>query len=64
MNISSELLNYCRKKLGNKFTKEFVKEKERSDNFINALINTDNFNIFYNMLEEDYSKNIFKRVIL
>ncbi|WP_157151362.1 FkbM family methyltransferase [Brachyspira sp. SAP_772] len=64
MSISNDLLNDCRKKLGNKFTKEFIKEKENSDNFINALINTDNFDIFYNMLEEDYSKNIFRKVVL
>lgn len=64
MNISSELLNDCRKKLGNKFTKEFIEEREGSDNFINALINTDNFDIFYSMLEEDYSKNIFKKIVL
>ena len=64
MNISKELLNDCRKKLGNKFTKEFIEEKESKDNFINSLINSDNFDIFYNMLEEDYSKNIFKKVVL
>ena len=64
MSVSNELLNDCRKELKNKFTKEFIKEKENSDNFINALINTDNFDIFYNMLEEDYSKNIFKKTVL
>ena len=49
---------------GNKFTKEFIEEKENSDSFIKALINTDNFDIFYSMLEEDYSKNIFKKIVL
>ena len=63
-NISNELLNDCRRKLKNKFTKEFIKEKEDSDNFIKALINTNNFDIFYSMLEEEYSKNIFKKIVL
>ena len=62
--VSNELLNECRKKLGNKFTREFIEEKEDSDNFIKALINTDYFDIFYSMLKEDYSKNIFKKIVL
>ncbi|MEI0612616.1 FkbM family methyltransferase [Brachyspira pilosicoli] len=64
MSISNELLNNCRKKLGDKFKKEFIKEKEKSDNFINALVNTDNFDIFYSMLEEDYSRYLFKKIVL
>lgn len=64
MSVSNELLTDCRKKLGNKFTKEFIEEKENSDSFIKALINTDNFDIFYSMLEEDCSKNIFKKIVL
>ena len=58
-----EILEDCRNIVKNKFSKEEIEKIECSDNFIKAIIETDNFNIFYNMLEDDYSKSLFKRII-
>ena len=58
-----EILEGCRNIVKNKFSKEEIEKIECSDNFIKAIIETDNFNIFYNMLEDDYSKSLFKRII-
>ena len=59
----AELLEECRNTVKNKFTKEEIEKIEESDNFIKAMIEEDNFNIFYNMLNENYSKEIFKKIV-
>ena len=58
-----EILEECRRIVSNKISKESLKNIESSDNFIKAIIETDNFNIFYNMLEEEYSKSLFKKIV-
>ena len=58
-----ELLEECRNTVKNKFSKEEIKKIEDSDNFIKAMIKADNFNIFYNMLNENYSKMLFKKIV-
>ena len=61
--ISQELLNKCRKLIGKKFDKNRINEIESADNFIKALIDGKNFNILYDMLEEKYSKKLFKKIV-
>ncbi|WP_157153680.1 FkbM family methyltransferase [Brachyspira murdochii] len=58
-----ELLEKCRNTVKNKFTIEEIEKIEESDNFIKAIIETNNFNIFYNMLNENYSKILFKKIV-
>lgn len=62
--ISQELLNKCRKLINKKFDKNHIEKIESNDNFIKALINGKNFNIFYNMLEDNISKNFFKKAVI
>lgn len=63
-NISRELLNKCRKLIGKKFDKNRINEIESSDNFIKALIDGKNFNIFYDMLEDNISKKFFSKAVI
>ena len=60
-NISQELLKKCRKLIGKKFYKNRINEIENADNFIKTLIDGKNFNTLYDMLEEKYSKKLFKK---
>ena len=63
-NISQELLEKCRKLIGNKFDKNRINEIESSDNFIKALIDGKNFDIFYDMLEDNISKKFFSKAVV
>lgn len=62
--ISQELLEKCRKLIGKKFDKNHIAKIESNDNFIKALIKGKNFNIFYNMLEDNISKSFFKKAVI
>ena len=61
--ISQELLNKCRKLINKKFDKDKIEKIESEDNFIKALIEGKNFNIFYDMLKEEYSKKLFEKIV-
>ena len=61
--ISQELLNKCRKLINKKFDKNKIEKIESEDNFIKALIDGENFNIFYDMLKEEYSKKLFEKIV-
>ena len=63
-NISQKLLNKCRKSINKKFDKNKIEKIESEDNFIKALIEGENFNIFYYMLKDDISKKIFKKATI
>ena len=62
--ISQELLNKCRKLINKKFDKNKIEKIESEDNFIKALIEGENFNIFYYMLKDDISKKNFKKATI
>ena len=62
--ISQELLNKCRKLINKKFNKNKIEKIESEDNFIKALIEGENFNIFYDMLKDDISKKFFKKATI
>ena len=62
--ISQELLNKCRKLINKKFDKNKIEKIESEDNFIKALIDGENFNIFYDMLKDDISKKFFKKATI
>ena len=62
--ISQELLNKCRKLINKKFDKNKIEKIENEDNFIKALIEGENFNIFYDMLKDNISKKFFKKATI
>ena len=62
--IPQELLNKCRKLINKKFDKNKIEKIESEDNFIKALIEGENFNIFYYMLKDDISKKNFKKATI
>ena len=62
--ISQELLNKCRKLINKKFDKNKIDKIESEDNFIKALIEGKNFNIFYDMLKDNISKKFFKKATI
>ena len=62
--ISQELLNKCRKLINKKFDKNKIEKIESEDNFIKALIEGKNFNIFYDMLKDNISKKFFKKATI
>ena len=62
--ISQELLNKCRKLINKKFDKNKIDKIESEDNFIKALIEGENFNIFYDMLKDNISKKFFKKATI
>ena len=62
--ISKELLNKCRKLINKKFDKNKIEKIESNDNFIKALIEGKNFNIFYDMLKDNISKKFFKKATI
>mgnify|MGYP000248479726 CR=1 FL=1 len=62
--MSQELLNKCRKLINKKFDKNKIEKIESEDNFIKALIEGENFNIFYDMLKEEYSKKLFEKIVI
>ena len=62
--ISQELLNKCRKLINKKFDKNKIEKIESEDNFIKALIEGENFNIFYDMLKDNISKKFFKKATI
>ena len=62
--ISQELLNKCRKLINKKFDKDKIEKIESEDNFIKALIEGENFNIFYDMLKDNISKKFFKKATI
>ncbi|WP_300367948.1 FkbM family methyltransferase [Brachyspira sp.] len=60
-----KILEECRSKVMKKISSANIVETENNDNFINAMKEDHNnsFEIFYNMLEEDYSKELFKKIV-
>lgn len=62
--ISQELLEKCRKLVGKKFDKNHIEKIENNDNFIKALIDGENFNILYDMLEDNISKKFFNKAVI
>ena len=62
--ISQELLEKCRKLACKKFDKNHIEKIESNDNFIKALIDGKNFNILYDMLEDNISKKFFNKVVI
>ena len=62
--ISQELLNKCKKLINKKFDKNKIEKIESEDNFIKALIDGENFNIFYDMLKDNISKKFFKKATI
>ena len=62
--ISQELLNKCRKLINKKFDKNKIEKIESEDNFIKALIEGENFNIFYDMLKDNISKKFYKKATI
>ncbi|WP_295161500.1 FkbM family methyltransferase [uncultured Brachyspira sp.] len=60
-----KILEECRKTVNKTFSKEEIEKIENSDSFIKAIKNErdNSFEIFYNMLEEEYSKNLFKKIV-
>lgn len=62
--ISQELLEKCRKLVGKKFDKNHIEKIENNDNFIKALIDGENFNILYDMLEDNISKKFFNKSVI
>ena len=62
--MSQELLNKCRKLINKKFDKNKIEKIESEDNFIKALIDGENFNIFYDMLKDNISKKFFKKATI
>ena len=62
--ISQELLNKCRKLINKKFDKNEIEKIESEDNFIKALIEEENFNIFCDMLKDNISKKFFKKATI
>ena len=62
----NNILEECRKIVNKNFSKEEIEKIESNDNFIKAMMNEENnnsFDIFYNMLKDSFSKEIFKKVI-
>ncbi|MEI0485750.1 FkbM family methyltransferase [Brachyspira intermedia] len=62
----NNILEECRKIVNKNFSKEEIEKIENNDNFIKAMMNEKNnnsFDIFYNMLEEPYSKDLFKKIV-
>ena len=62
--ISQELLNKYKKLINKKFDKNKIEKIESEDNFIKALIDGENFNIFYDMLKDNISKKFFKKATI
>ena len=60
----SKILEEFRTIVSKKFSKEEIEKIENNDNFIKSLKeeNNNSFEIFYNMLEESYSKNLFEKI--
>lgn len=65
VNKINEILEECRKIAGKKLSKEKIEKIENTDNFIIAMKKEENnsFEIFYNMLEETYSKELFRKIV-
>ncbi|MEI0445846.1 FkbM family methyltransferase [Brachyspira intermedia] len=62
----NNILEECRKIVNKNFNKEEIEKIENNDNFIKAMMkeeNNNSFDIFYNMLEEPYSKDLFKKIV-
>lgn len=62
----NNILEECRKIVNKNFSKEEIEKIEGNDNFIKAMMNEENnnsFDIFYNMLEEPYSKDLFEKIV-
>uniref|UniRef100_UPI003F4B3A7D FkbM family methyltransferase n=1 Tax=Brachyspira catarrhinii TaxID=2528966 RepID=UPI003F4B3A7D len=62
----NNILEECRKIVNKNFSKEEIEKIENNDNFIKAMMkeeNNNSFDIFYNMLEEPYSKDLFKKIV-
>ncbi len=62
----NNILEECRKIVNKNFSKEEIEKIESNDNFIKAMMNEENnnsFDIFYNMLEEPYSKDLFEKIV-
>lgn len=60
-----KILEECRSKVIKKISSAKIVETENNDNFINAMKeeHDNSFENFYNMLEEEYSKKLFKKII-
>ena len=62
----NNILEECRKIVNKNFNKEEIEKIENNDNFIKAMMkeeNNNSFDIFYNMLEEPYSKDLFEKIV-
>ena len=60
-----KILKECRQIVNKKFNKDKIEIIENSDNFIKAMKeeSENGFEIFYNMLEETYSKGLFEKIV-
>lgn len=61
----NKILEECRTIVSKNLGKEEAEKIENNDNFIKAIKeeNNNSFNIFYNMLEESYSKYLFEKIV-
>ncbi|OEJ14395.1 methyltransferase [Brachyspira hampsonii] len=61
----NNILEKCRKIVNKNFIKEEIEKIENNDNFIRAMKeeNNNSFDIFYNMLYESYSKDLFEKIV-
>ncbi|ASJ20998.1 methyltransferase [Brachyspira hampsonii] len=61
----NNILEKCRKIVNKNFIKEEIDKIENNDNFIRAMKeeNNNSFDIFYNMLSESYSKDLFEKIV-
>ncbi|PTY39666.1 FkbM family methyltransferase [Brachyspira hampsonii] len=61
----NNILEKCRKIVNKNFIKEEIEKIESHDNFIRAMKeeNNNSFDIFYNMLSESYSKDLFEKIV-
>ncbi|MBW5391091.1 FkbM family methyltransferase [Brachyspira hampsonii] len=65
MKEMNNILEKCRKIVNKNFIKEEIEKIESQDNFIRAMKeeNNNSFDIFYNMLSESYSKDLFEKIV-
>ncbi len=61
----NKILEECRKIVNKNFSKEEIEKIENDDNFIKAMKeeSNNNFEKFYSMLDESYSKDLFRKIV-
>ncbi|ACN84720.1 FkbM family methyltransferase [Brachyspira hyodysenteriae] len=61
----NKIFNECRTIVSKNLSKEEIEKIENNDNFIKAMKeeNNNSFDVFYNMLEESYSKDLFEKIV-